>query len=403
MAFAIDRTRSIKVQQLISARSASQFGAMRAMRLPQLPPPETRNPAFPWLTISTFAPFIYMRADFPKFNRYHSDPIEAACQREEYDRYLADLFQPLSVEFRNHEVPFLIEGFLPQGYLAILAGGPKSGKTCIATAMALAVATGTPFAGMPTRQGAVLWMCMEENQVERRQVIDASPLADAATPLYTTYEYLPIDQDDCLEMLGEWVHRTGAKLVVVDPLHGATSGRSLNDGWSARKTLQKFKRFCANYNVTGLVLHHAKDVSGHAPRVAENDQVAATASMNIVLKYRGAQGARKGMEPYRLINLFCTGRGSFANRNLPLISRGLVDYQVLEEALNKPNRILTAVLDDEQRLVEFLGKGPKTVHQMRVRLQWTEEMLRNSITRLRRRGLVRLVKSDKLPRRYCLA
>ena len=378
-------------------------------------------------------------------SRTNIDPIRAATERSAQQRYVDSLFEPLDPEWNAFPMPFLVEGFLPRGYLCVLASAPKEGKTCLATALALAVATGTPFAGMPTVQSSVLWLASEESRYERSLILKQSPLVDPATPLYTCYEHLPIDREESLDLIMEWVNRTQARLVVVDPLHAATSGRSLQDGWNARRSLQQFKQMFANNGITGLVLHHAKDLAKLRAfaRVAENDQLAATASMNIILtsqvsprlgggttkgrgaggeghaqlpmpnasprlgggttKGRGAGGEGSGAPdaPYRIVHLHMTGRGDFANRNVALLSYGPLDYEIVDE--HGPIAPREAKLDlDEQECVDFIGKTPKHSGQIAVQMRMDDYRLRRLLTRLRQKGAIRLVKSDKWPRRYRL-
>ncbi len=213
------------------------------------------------------------------------DPIARAADAEELFRYRHDLFQPIW-EFQS-ELPtrWLIQDWIPEGYLVILAAGPKQGKTSLATHLALCVATGTPFAGMPTVQSSVLWLALEENGPERRLLLNQNPLAQSSTPLYTCYEPLPIDQPETFDTLDFWLQRTEAKLIVIDPLQAA-SGRNLMNNWAARRSLQQLKRFCHSRRVTALVLHHAKEPPRSPARVAESDQLSATASMFIVMNHR---------------------------------------------------------------------------------------------------------------------
>lgn len=339
-----------------------------------------------------------MRPKTPSIEEYVRDPIRAAQLREEYDNYVERLFEPIEPFFLDSPMPYVVEGFIPKGYLVIIASAPKQGKTCLATSLALAVATGTPFAGLQTVQSSVIWLSMEESRRERWLLLKQSPLADPATPLYTCYEYLPIDQEDSLEVIESWVARTGAKLVVVDSLHAASSGRSLQDGWNARKTLQRLRTFCNTFNVTVLVLHHAKDVMrSRAPRVAESDQIAATASMSIVLTQ--LQGS-KGKDPYRIVTLHCSGRGDFANRKVSLLSHAPLDYQVIQEVEVKPKKV--DLRHDEQQVVDFLRGKPKSAAQIEAQFGYNDQQLRNVLTRLRQKGLITLVRSSKQPRKYRL-
>jgi hypothetical protein len=396
-----------------------------------------------------FSTLIYMSINFSRC----LDPIQAAAQQHDRDRYVDDLFEPIEAIYRDTDTSFIVEDFLPKGALVMLAGGPKDGKTCIATALALAVATGTPFAGMPTRQSAVLWLSQEESRRERYEVLNHSALADLSTPLFTCFSHLPIDTEDGIELLTEWVNRTQARLIVVDPLHAATSGRSLADGWSARKSVQPLKQFCANAGVTCLVLHHAKDLGriGFRPRVGESDQIAATASMNIVLRYReltpretslplGVRNEREGegagdggprqaqrnrkkdsgekravssiedsrirviedSSKPRLVSLFCTGRGDFANRIHHLVSHGPVDFQIADHRLFLPPTEPAPLMNDERRIMELLARKSKNSAQLVSATGWTDVQVRNAVTRLRQKGFVRLVDSKRWPRRYRL-
>ena len=345
---------------------------------------------------------IYVRPTYPLFQLGIDDPIRAAQLRDEYHEYVDRLFEPIDQDLQERPMDYLVEGLLPKGYLAILASAPKQGKTCLATALALAVATGTPFAGMPTQQSTVLWLSMEESRSERWLLLRQSRLSDPATPLYTSYEYLPIDQEDVIELLADWINRTQARLIIVDSLHAASSGRSLNDGWNARKTLQRLKHFCGTYGITALVLHHAKDLSRTgAPRVAENDQIAATASMSMVLAQTEGRGPKSTDQSYRIVTLYCSGRGDFANRKLTFLSKAPLDYQVFNE-MPEPRKKVELRYQDEEAIVEFLKGRPKTAGQIGDTLRLTDNQLRNCLTRLRQKGLVTLVKSDRRPRKYKL-
>jgi RecA-family ATPase len=228
-------------------------------------------------------------------------------QEEERQRSYQDLFHLPGKNLREPE--YLIDKLLPQGYLAIMAGNPKAGKTCLATAMAFAVANGSDFAGLKVKQGSVLWLSLEESPQERaaalgnfqdltnrlpdwpddeetkQALIESTgwePKDLANLPIFTCYERIPIDTEDGIAALQHWQGKTDAKLIVVDPLHAAHSGRSLTDGWSARKTLQLIKRFATQTRTSILILHHLSSY-GKNLRVAESAQLSACASMFMLL------------------------------------------------------------------------------------------------------------------------
>ena len=338
------------------------------------------------------------------------DPLEMAQKRLEREHYVDSLFHPVY----GHTPPerqWLVEGLIPKGYLVLLAAEPKKGKSCLATALALAIATGTPFAGIPTHQSAVLWLSLEESPEERRQILKLSPLVDTTTPLYTCYEHLPIDDEGALDAISDWITKTEAGLIVVDPLHGATSGRSLSDGWAARKTLKDLKRMCAFRNVSALVLHHSQrpSLANPRPRVAESAQLAAVASMQMVLTSReiapaGPQASclRSGTKTSRLITLHCQGRGEFANRTLHLLSNGPLDYYLVDTdgLARQPEPVRTGYL--ERQVLTLLEHGPANSDTILTALQAVPGSLRNALTRLRAKGMVSVAVNDESVRMYGL-
>jgi len=360
-------------------------------------------------------------------------PEERLRQTEATHDQYRRVFHPIQPEFNHFQQPWLVQDFIPLGGLVILAAPPKQGKTCLATTLALAVATGTPFAGMPCDQGGVLWLAQEESFWDRHRLVSSSPLADPAVPLFTTHERLPIDQESTIDLLAFWANEADVKLIVVDPLHGATSGRSLNDGWAARKTLDLLRAFCNQFGVTALVLHHAKRRTWrhHRLEVAENDQLAATASMNIVMTTRtlsgsptpapggggqgevpeSAEGENSGPNPQtpdsspqplasRIITLHCEGRGPFANRRLELLSSGPLDY-ALQSELPQTQPIDRSRITSVDRILQLLEEhGPLPSGTIIATLDLPDNSTRVALTRLLRTGQITVSHTDEHGRHY---
>lgn len=67
------------------------------------------------------------------------------------------------------DIQFVVEGLIPQG-LHILAGAPKAGKSWLLLFLCLQVAGGKAFWQHPTKQGTVLYLCLEdsENRLQAR-------------------------------------------------------------------------------------------------------------------------------------------------------------------------------------------------------------------------------------------
>ena len=356
-----------------------------------------------------------------EISEFDKNRVKERKRREQLERDAENLFQAFSpkIERESRKVEFLVEGFLPKGSLVILAGRPKEGKTCLGTAIALAVATGRPFAGMNTEMAPVLWMANEESKGERAAILgqftsDGGPYPVITgehydwmdskgpfLPLFTSHERVPIDTDDGLYTIDLWLGKTGAKLIVIDPLIAAVSGPLEHSG-SARRSLEKLKEFCWHRGVTALVLHHTKRVrdSRYFRRVADSDQLAATASMDMVLVRDPSSGLNG--RPY-LFTLSCRGRGEFANKVWLLESSRILDYQIRTEqptlAAAEPSRVGQAIL-------RALEGGELTIRELCRQIQGVAPCRENwvwvNVTRLMEDGKVVVSRREGVKRWYAL-
>ncbi|RYG24407.1 AAA family ATPase, partial [bacterium] len=212
------------------------------------------------------------------------------------------------------ELEWVVEGLIPRGYLTLLAGRPKDGKTCLATALGVAVAQGLPFAGMKTQASKVLYFYAEESPQEWYAAFKGH-LPECVESFGMAFVAIAVDSDFYLQALRAAVIAQKVGLIVVDPLLGAIMNGDFGNCARARKILFGLKTICRETGVAIVVVHHARERRGKASRVAENPQLAATASLNVVLNWRPHPRGR-------LVSLDVTGRGQFANRKLRLLSDG---------------------------------------------------------------------------------
>lgn len=328
--------------------------------------------------------------------------------------------------FENlHGIPepdWLVEGLLPLGYTAILASEPKAGKTCFATAIALAVANGLPFAGLRTAPGPVLWCCMEESASERMAVLGHWDGTQQFPEIYTSFEPIRIDTEEGICFLTDAIRDVDAKLVVIDPLYAAIGGYSLGEANLARRSLTRFKNMCAVQKVTGLVLHHLVK-SGpwnnvHA-RVAESAQLSATASMQMLLTHhpynasklptaspleaRPSSVSHHSPLPVplpsqgRLVCLDCKGRGQSINRKWRFISHGLLDYRTAD-----PEAMPARVSPKAQAILDAIASGVTTADGIIQATHLRGTTVYNHLRSLLTNGEIRLARIDGLTRHYSL-
>jgi len=115
--------------------------------------------------------------------------------------------------------PMLIEGFLPDRSLFLLAGKPKAGKSFLALDIADAVCEGRPVLGRfrVNRAGPVVYLGMEDGEIEivkrlrQRGVGDE----DGRRLYYITDSFILTDPDNMAEFRSE-VQRMAPSLIVID-------------------------------------------------------------------------------------------------------------------------------------------------------------------------------------------
>ena len=206
----------------------------------------------------------------------------------------------------------------------LLAGRPKDGKTCLALALAHAVACGEPFAGLATRKTNVLYFCCEESPMEYEIALAPHLPREEIPELRVGFYPIVVDRDYDLGALRHAIERRGIGLIVVDPLLAATLRPDFGNSGRARGALDGLKALCRATGCAAIVLHHAKERRHRAYRPAENPQLAATASLTAVLNW---QKHPRG----RVVTLALSGRGDFANRTLRLLSEAPCHYAPLEK------------------------------------------------------------------------
>ena len=123
---------------------------------------------------------------------------------------------------RDDRPKHLVRHLLRLGYCATLLGKRESGKSDLATAIALAVAEGKAFAGMPATQGGVLWLSSEDPYFHERTLRPIRHRLDNL-PFFVTYDRPAIDTAEGLEDISTWISKARARLVVVDSLPAAHS------------------------------------------------------------------------------------------------------------------------------------------------------------------------------------
>jgi hypothetical protein len=152
-------------------------------------------------------------------------------------------------ETEYEPVEFVVDELVPQG-LTLLVGAPKTCKSFFALQTNICVLQGKPLFGkFAAKQAAVIHVTYEETPYhfnERsRMLTRGEPIPDLGCILHKLAPYCANEQESGLTRLQELVHRTDAKLIIIDPLVLFLPGfkftmGTYRDEYRLFNTLQKF-------------------------------------------------------------------------------------------------------------------------------------------------------------------
>ena len=282
-----------------------------------------------------------------------------------------------------HQETWLVQDLVPTPSIAILASPPKTGKTVLATVLAVAVATGQPFLGRPVNQGTVLWIAGEENRADRRRVLDQIPYPDGpypipatvanhspsprAIPIYTCYSGLNVTDDFFRREINELCDMLRPKLIVLDPLISMVARHDLSRDSRVRQAIEALRSISEQFDSTVFALHHSRN----ARSCANSLQVESAAHSVWMLERSGSR-----------IRIDRRGRGDFANGTIYANSPEFGVYNVDNHAA-----FAAAGTKAEDVVMDLLDHNPRTAREIAQEAELNLNTVRNALTSLRAQGL----------------
>lgn len=182
-----------------------------------------------------------------------------AKQVRELDTYSASSLNGVQIE----RPPLIINNLIPVG-LSVLAGAPKRGKSWLALAMGIAVSTGSPFLGMGTHTGDVLYLDLESRPF---RIQDRLSTLNSGFPkrLRITHDSERIDTGliDQINMFCTKYPETS--LVVVDTIGRVKGGskRGENAYESDTRIFSELQTFAQQHGIAILCVHHLRKSNGN--------------------------------------------------------------------------------------------------------------------------------------------
>ena len=184
---------------------------------------------------------------------------------------------------------FIVNSLLPEG-LHLLAGAPKTGKSWLALWICLCVSKGEPMWELPTAQGTVLYLCLEDSyaRIQNRlfQITDALHFANLSGRigggLEEQIEHFLEEHPDTI-------------LVVIDTLQKIRDILPEANSYAGDyRELSLLKELADRHHIAVLLIHHLRKMNDNDPMnmISGTTALSGVTDSNFVLKRNGAVPAR---------------------------------------------------------------------------------------------------------------
>ncbi len=167
----------------------------------------------------------------------------------------------------------IVQGLIPAASISILVGDSGIGKTPLACQLALSVASGTPFLGLPVRQSKVLlvdyedalWDCHSILEKQRRLLGLAEypdnflywPAHTGPTPRLFNLVQVRVNQRGSSPTVQRLIERLAPELVILDPLRAFNPEMETNNTAAVRQ-IRTLRDISARLGTAFLLIHHVR-------------------------------------------------------------------------------------------------------------------------------------------------
>ncbi len=257
------------------------------------------------------------------------------------------------------QMHFVVKGLLMQG-LTMLAGAPKTGKSWFALWLCLSVAKGEPLWDLETKQGTVLYLCLEDNyqRIQNRLYEIAE---DAPQNLFFAVNSCQIGNGLEMQIENFVQQHQDTVLIVIDTFQFIRPQGADYSYANDYRDLIALKELAYRFSISILLIHHLR-------KEAEKD------SFHMISGTTGIQGAvdscfilaeEKRGEGKALLS--CIGR-DIAYREITLKRNENHIWEKIKDSLDdeKETDSIAEIISQymESRGEIFLSAEPKTLAEL---------------------------------------
>jgi hypothetical protein len=159
----------------------------------------------------------------------------------------------LLAENDNDDIEYVVDGLIPRGGTAVLAGRPKGGKSTIAANLGLDVERGCPFLGRATLKGPVLYLALEGARGGWKTLLRALGVSKE-DDLYICIDRAP---REAIDWLRSEIKRHRPVLVIIDTMQRLLRVKDGNDYATGSNAMDSAIELARSAGAALLFLHHS--------------------------------------------------------------------------------------------------------------------------------------------------
>lgn len=238
---------------------------------------------------------------------------------------------------------FCIETLLPDG-ITMLGGAPKIGKSWMVLEMGLHIAKGIPFWNLPTKQGTVLYLALEDSFARIQNRLNRLT-DDVPNNIFFATMSGTLANALCSQIEHFFSEHRNTVLIIIDTFQIVRNNGIDTSYANDYDEVRKLKALADSLKISLLLVHHLRKQGDSNPLNKLSGTTGISGAMDAVfildVSKRNARGA----------TLFCTGR-DIESREMELsFSKENCSWELLSDTLDKPELTLP---DEIVRLSEFV-------------------------------------------------
>ena len=246
---------------------------------------------------------------------------------------------------------FCIETLLPEG-ISMLGGAPKVGKSWMVLLLALQVAKGEPLWNLPTKQGTVLYLALEDS-LSRLQDRVNRLTGEAPASIHFATTAGTIGDELCMQISKFKLENPDTVLVIIDTFQIVRNNRIDTSYANDYEEVRELKALADDLKISLLLVHHLRKQGDSYPLNKLSGTTGISGALDAVfILDRSKRNAN-------CATLFCTGR-DIESREIEIqLKKENCEWELKSDSLEEPTlsqpEEITLLIEMMKQLQSFDG------------------------------------------------